>query len=216
MEQISLKDAIVTIDAMGCQKAIVERIVGRGGDAVIAVKSNQPKLFAAIESHFEEHLKRDLEDLQYRSFESHESGHGRTDDRWYFATDVPKDFGPSKDWPCVKAIGYNIRDVAYDDGRKSTEVRYYILTRNLSGKRFAEAVRGHWGIESMHWVLDVTFREDDHRTRERAMGNNLSWLRRFAVGMLKRHPEKDSIRGKMLSCGYNPDFLAEVLGIQSN
>ena len=216
LEQISLKDAIVTIDAMGCQKAIVERIVGRGGDAVIAVKSNQPKLFAAIESHFEEHLKRDLEDLQYRSFESHESGHGRTDDRWYFATDVPKDFGPSKDWPCVKAIGYNIRDVAYDDGRKSTEVRYYILTRNLSGKRFAEAVRGHWGIESMHWVLDVTFREDDHRTRERAMGNNLSWLRRFAVGMLKRHPEKDSIRGKMLSCGYNPDFLAEVLGIQSN
>lgn len=216
LEQISLEGAIVTIDAMGCQKAIVERIVDRGGDAVIAVKNNQPKLFEAIGSYFEEHLSRDIEDLQYRIFESRESGHGRTDDRSYFATEVPKDFGPSKDWPCVKAIGYSIRHVAYDDGRESTEVRYFISTRNLSGKRFAEAVRGHWGIESMHWVLDVTFREDDHRTRERVMGNNLSWLRRFAVGLLKRHPAKDSIRGKMLSSGYNPDFLAEVLGIQSN
>ena len=214
LEQISLEGAIVTIDAMGCQKAIVERIVELGGDAVIAVKNNQPKLFEAIESHFEEVVNRDAEDLQYRRFESSESGHGRTDDRRYFATEVPKDFGPSKDWPCVKAIGYSVRHVAYDDGRESTAVRYYILTRNLSGKRFAEAVRGHWGIESMHWVLDVTFREDDHRTRERVMGSNLSWLRRFAVGLLKRHPAKDSIRGKMLCCGYNPDFLAEVLEIK--
>ena len=216
LQQILLEDAIVTIDAMGCQKAIVEQIVDRGGDAVIAVKNNQPKLFEAIESHFEEQLKRDFEDLQYRHFESHESGHGRTDDRSYFVTEVPKDFAPSKDWPCVKAIGYTVRHCVHDDGLESTKVRYYILTRYLSGKRFAEAVRGHWGIESMHWILDVTFREDDHRTRERVMGNNLSWLRRFAVGLLKRHPAQDSIRGKMLSCGYSTDFLAEVLGFKGN
>jgi hypothetical protein len=79
---------------------------------------------------------------------------------------------------------------------------------------FGEAVRGHWGIESMHWVLDVNFREDDSRTRERTMGNNLSWLRRFAVGLLKRHPAKDSIRGKMISCSLDPDFLTEVLTLQ--
>jgi predicted transposase YbfD/YdcC len=90
-------------------------------------------------------------------------------------------------------------------------VRYYISSRYLSGKRFAEAVRGHWGIESMHWVLDVTFREDDSRTRQRTLGANLSWLRRFAVTLLKRHPAKDSLRGKMLRCGYNTDFLTEVL-----
>ena len=82
-------------------------------------------------------------------------------------------------------------------------MRYYILSRYLSGKRFGEAVRGHWGIESMHWVLDVTFREDDSRTRERTLGNNLSWLRRFAVTLLKRHPVKDSLRGKMIRCMLN-------------
>src|SRR5438105_4028796 len=92
--------------------------------------------------------------------------------------------------------------------------RYYIASRYLSGKRFAEAVRGHWGIESMHWTLDVTFREDDSRTRERTLANNLSWLRRFAVTLLKRHPAKDSIRGKMLRCGYSTNFLTEVLTLK--
>ena len=90
-------------------------------------------------------------------------------------------------------------------------MRYYIVSRYLSGKRFGEAVRGHWAIESMHWVLDVTFREDDSRTRERTLGNNLSWLRRFAITRLKRHPRKESIRGKMQIAGWNSDFLAEVL-----
>src|SRR4051794_28002381 len=75
-------------------------------------------------------------------------------------------------------------------------------------------VRGHWGIESMHWVLDVNFREDESRTRERTLGNNLSWLRRFAVTLLKRHPDKDSLRGKMMSCMVNTDYLTEVLSLQ--
>ena len=90
-------------------------------------------------------------------------------------------------------------------------MRYYIVSRYLSGKRFGEAVRGHWGIESMHWVLDVNFREDDSRTRERTLGNNLSWLRRFAITRLKHHPMKESLRGKMQIAGWNADFLAEVL-----
>ena len=97
---------------------------------------------------------------------------------------------------------------------ETDETRYYVLSHYLSGKRFSEAVRGHWGIESMHWVLDVSFREDDSRTRERTLGNNLSWLRRFAVTLLKRHPAKDSLRGKMISCSLNTDFLTEVLTLQ--
>src|SRR5260370_40635009 len=108
-------------------------------------------------------------------------------------------------------MGYHVRITRHADGTESDEVRYYLVTRYLSGKRFGEAVRGHGGIESMHWVLDVTFREDDSRTRERTLGNNLSWLRRFAVSLLKRHPAKDSLRGKMLRCGYSTDFLTEVL-----
>jgi predicted transposase YbfD/YdcC len=214
LEQIHLPDALVTIDAMGCQKAIVEQIVAGQGDFVIAVKDNQPKLKAAIEGFFHEQIERDFEDLQYRTHETRDKGHGRIDERAYFLARTPRDFKPANDWPEVKAIGYAIRLTQHDDGRETYDVRYYITSRYLSGKRFAEAVRGHWGIESMHWNLDVTFREDDSRTRERTLGNNLSWLRRFAVTLLKRHPKKDSLRGKMLRCGYSTDFLAEVLAIK--
>ena len=93
-------------------------------------------------------------------------------------------------------------------------MRYYVLSRYLSGKReiSPKLVRGdHWGIESMHWTLDVTFREDDGRTREQTLGNNLSWLRRFTITLVKRHPVDDSLRGKLLRCALQyPDFLTEV------
>lgn len=175
---------------------------------------NQPKLHAAITAYFDEQLERDFEDLRYRHAETTDEGHGRIDERAYYLAKVPRDFAPADDWPDVKAIGYAIRLTTHADGRESCEVRYYISTRYLSGKRFAEAVRSHWAIESVHWTLDVTFREDDSRTRERTLGNNLGWLRRFAVTLLKRHPINDSTRGKMLRCGYNTDFLAEVLQLQ--
>ena len=216
LEQIDLKDTIVTIDAMGCQKDIVEAIVAGGGDGVIATKDNQPKLKDAIETHFQEQIERDIEDLQYRHHETHEAAHGRIDERAYYLAKVPRDFAPAEDWPAIKAIGYAVRLTQHADGRETREVRYYISTRYLSGKRFAEAVRSHWSIESMHWVLDVTFREDDSRTRDRTLANNLSWLRRFAVTLLKRHPAKDSIKGKMLACGYNAAFLAEVLALNAD
>jgi predicted transposase YbfD/YdcC len=211
LEQLALADTIVTIDALGCQKEIVRHIKRGGGDAILAVKDNQPKLHAAITAFFTEQIERDFAEVQYRVYESEEEAHGRIDERSYFLTKVPRDFAPAADWPQIKAIGYALRWTTRADGSQTSEVRYYVSTRYVSGKRFAEAVRGHWGIEAMHWVLDVTFREDDSRTRERTLANNLSWLRRFAVTLLKRHPEKDSIKGKMLHCGYSTDFLTEVL-----
>jgi predicted transposase YbfD/YdcC len=213
--QIDLNGTLITIDAMGCQKEIVKQVVKGGGDCVIAVKDNQPKLLAAIRTYFLDHLERDLEELRYRYHETRDDGHGRIDERSYFLTKVPHDFTAAKDWPWVKAIGYSVRITRHADGTESDEVRYYLSSRYLSGKRFGEAVRGHWGIESMHWVLDVNFREDDSRARERTLGNNLSWLRRFAVTLLKRHPDKDSLRGKMISCSLNTDYLTEVLSLQS-
>jgi predicted transposase YbfD/YdcC len=213
LKQIELKDSLITIDAMGCQKDIARDIVDGGGDFVIGLKDNQPKLREAIETHFDKHLELDLEYLQYRSHETSESSHGRIDERSYFLTKIPPDFALKKEWPWIKAIGYSLRVTQHADGSETDETRYYILSRYLSGKRFSEAVRGHWGIESMHWVLDVNFREDDSRTRERTLGNNLSWLRRFAVSLLKRHSSKDSLRGKMIRCSLNSEFLAEVLTI---
>jgi predicted transposase YbfD/YdcC len=214
LEQIDLAGTLITIDAMGCQKEIVGQVVTGGGDCVIAVKDNQPKLLAAIRTFFLDHLERDLEDLRYRYHETVDDGHGRVDERSYYLAKVPRDFAAAKDWPWVKSIGYSVRITRHADGRESDEVRYYLSSRYLSGKRFGEAVRGHWGIESMHWVLDVNFREDESRTRERTLGNNLSWLRRFAVTLLKRHPDKDSLRGKMISCSLNTDYLTQVLSLQ--
>jgi len=209
--QIELQDTIVTIDAQGCQKEIIAQVVAGGGDAIVAVKDNQPTLRAAIAAFFEEQIDRDFEDVQYRVCSTRDEGHGRVDERTYYVARLPKDFPAAKDWPWVKAIGYAMRWTTLPDGTDTSEVRYFILTRYVSGKRFSEAVRGHWGIESLHWVLDVTFREDDSRTRERVLGNNLSWLRRFAVSLLKRHPLKDSVRGKMQRCAFNPAFLTQVL-----
>jgi predicted transposase YbfD/YdcC len=214
LERIDLTNALITIDALGCQKEIACDIVEGGGDFVISVKDNQPKLRETIETYFDKHLERDLEDLRYRSYETSDAAHGRIDERSYFLTRIPADFAVRAEWPWVKAIGYSLRVTRHADGRETDETRFYILSRYLSGKRFSEAVRGHWDIESMHWVLDVNFREDDSRTRERTLGNNLSWLRRFAVTLLKRHPINDSLRGKMARCMMNTEFLTEVLTLQ--
>ena len=214
LQQIELADTLITIDAMGCQKEIAAAIVEGGGDFVLAVKDNQPRLREAIAAYFLAHIESDFDDLQYRQFETSEAGHGRLDERSYYLTKVPPDFALKAEWPWVKAIGYSVRASRGADGRETDEVRYYALSRYLSGRRFGEAVRGHWGVESMHWVLDVNFREDDSRTRERTLGNNLSWLRRLAITLLKRHPIKDSLKGKMIRCMLNTDFLTEVLTLQ--
>ena len=216
LKQIELAKAVITIDAMGCQKDIARDIVAGGGDFVIAVKDNQPKLSTAIGGLVEKHLEGELEALKHRHHETDEHGHGRRDERFYVVVQVPPDFAAKEEWPWIKAIGTAVRITTHPDGSQSDEVRYYMLSRFLSGQRFAEAVRSHWGIESMHWVLDVTFREDESRTRERTLANNLSWLRRFAVTLLKRHPIKDSIRGKMIRCLMNTQFLDEVLGLQGD
>ena len=214
LDQIRLPGTLVTIDAMGCKKEIVAKVVEGGGDCVIAVKDNQPKLLEAVRKALFDDLEREREELQYRMHETIEEGHGRVDERSYLLTKTPRDFAAAKDWPWIKAVGYAVRIALRPDGTESDEVRFYISTRDVGPKRFAEAVRGHWSIESMHWVLDVVFREDDCRTRERTLADNLSWLRRFAVTLLKRHPANDSIRGKMLACGYNTDYLTQVLSIK--
>ena len=154
----------------------------------------------------------DFESVPIRRYETHDKGHGRVDDRYYYLMKLPDDFAFKKLWPGIKAIGMAIRITEKSDGTTSEDVRYFIVSRYLSGKRFAQSVRGHWGIEnSLHWVLDVTFNEDQSRAQERRMADNLSWLRRFAISLLKQHPSKDSIKGKSQIAGWSNDFLLQVL-----
>jgi predicted transposase YbfD/YdcC len=215
IDQIDVQGAVVTIDAMGCQKEIAKKIKGGGGNYVLAVKDNQPKLHQAIQAYFAEVREDDLWPAPHRCYETHETGHGRIDDRHYYLVKLPNVFAFKKQWPGIKAIGMAIRIMEKSDGTTSEDVRYFIASRYLSGKRFAQSVRGHWAIEnSLHWVLDVTFNEDQSRARERHLADNLSWLRRFGISLLKQHPSKDSIKGKSQIAGWSNDFLMQVLATQ--
>ncbi len=215
IDQIDVKGAIVTIDAMGCQKAIAKKIVDAKGDYVLAVKDNQPKLHEAIKNLFSDERQGDLLKIPHRQHQSSEKGHGRYDERCYLLAKIPRNASWKDAWPGATAVGMAVRKTDKSDGTTDGDVRYFIASCYLSGKRFAQAVRGHWGIEnSLHWVLDVTFDEDQSRTRERFMASNLSWLRRFAISLLKRHPSKHSIKGKSEMAGWNNEFLMQVLAAQ--
>ena len=212
IDRIDVKGAIVTIDAMGCQKEIAKKIIDAKGDYVLAVKDNQPKLHEAIKALFSDERQDDLLKMPHREHQTSEKGHGRIDERCYVLAKIPPDFPLKDQWPGIKAVGMAVRVTEKSDGTTSGDARYFISSRFLSGKRFAQAVRGHWGIEnSLHWVLDVTFDEDQTRTRNRHMADNLSWLRRFAISLLKRHPSKHSIKGKSQIAGWSNEFLMQVL-----
>jgi predicted transposase YbfD/YdcC len=215
IDRIDVKGAIVTIDAMGCQKDIAKKIIDAKGDYVLAVKENQPKLHEAIKEIFSDQRQAELLKLPHREHETSEQGHGRKDGRYYVLAKLPKDFPWKVQWPGLKAIGMAVRTTEQGNGTTSGDARYFISSAFMSGKRFAEAVRGHWAIEnSLHWVLDVTFDEDHSRTRKRRIADNLSWLRRFAISLLKRHPSKNSIKGKSRIAGWNNEFLMQVLTAQ--
>lgn len=212
LELIDVSGGLVTIDAMGCQKEIAQTIVDQGADYVLAVKDNQPKLHEAVRDFFQEHLENDFAEHPCRHQESKERGHGRDEERYYYVAPVPDDFPLRKGWPRLKALGMAVR-ISEAPGQSSDDVRYYILSGYPSGRRFAEAVRGHWGIENrLHWQLDVTFREDDLRIRKGHAPANMSILMRTALGLLKNErSHQRGIQTKRLAAGWNEAYLEKVL-----
>lgn len=215
LDQIDIEGAIVTIDAMGCQKEIATKVTGKNGKFVIAVKGNQPTLYETIESFFDRHWKNgDWSTGRCNRHHTSEQNGSRTEHRYYYVAPIPRRETVFRDWPSVRAIGMVI-SVRQEGDEVTEEVRYYVLSDYLTGKDFACAVRQHWSIENnCHWQLDVLFCEDASRVRERTLANNLSWIRRVAISLLKHHPSKDSLRGKRQSAGWNDRFLAEVLQIK--
>jgi predicted transposase YbfD/YdcC len=213
LEILEIKGCLVTIDAMGCQREIAEQIVAARADYVLAVKDNQPKLCAAIRDFFTEQLEDDLESVPHHRHETHETGHGRKDDRYYYLAKLPVDFPLQEKWSGLKAIGMAVRVTEHKDGRASDDVRYYITSRYLSGAKFAAAVRGHWGIEnSLHWQLDVTFGEDQCRLRKGHADANFSLLRRTSLSLLKNNStEKVGVKNKRLCAAWNDAYRLQVL-----
>jgi predicted transposase YbfD/YdcC len=134
-----------------------------------------------------------------------------TEDRYYYQIAVPPDFPQQEKWTGLKTFGLAIRRCV-SNGKETLEHRYYISSLSRHGRRFANCVRGHWSIENnLHWVLDMTFREDESRVRERRLADNLGWLRRLALTLLKQHPGKHSIAMKRRMSGWNVNFLMQVL-----
>jgi len=207
---VDIKGTIITIDAMGTQKAIAAEIINKQADYVLALKGNQEKLHTAVMEYFGKHLQNDFAEVEARQHETTEEAHGRTDRRIYTQVLVPKNFPEKEAWAGLKSLGMVVRHYR-KDGKEEVDVRYYISSLPMGVKEFARAVRGHWGIEnSCHWILDMTFREDESRIREPHVRENFAWLNRFLLSLLKQHPGKDSIAMRRRGCGWSDDYLLEV------
>ncbi len=171
LQFLEISGALIMIDAMGCQREIADQIRQREGDYVLGVKPNQPKLYEQVEGAIDEALEQDAEKVDEHV--TVETGHGRHETRTYAIIAAPESVDPDKLWRDLKAVGIAISEREDPRGRASIETRYYILSRLLPVRKFAEAVRGHWGIENnLHWQLDVSFREDECRvSRDHAPAN---------------------------------------------
>jgi predicted transposase YbfD/YdcC len=209
---LELSGCLVTIDAMGCQTDIAAAIVAGGADYVLAVKDNQPTLAKGVREFFDDHAEDDFARVKVSRHETEERGHGRDEARSYYVCAVPDDLPDGSRWKHLKAIGMTINDTLRD-GKPTLEIRYYILSKKISGRRLAAAVRGHWGIENrLHWQLDVTFGEDQSRIRRGHADANFSILRRTALSLLKNnHSHRVGVKNKRLMAGWNEDYLLEIM-----
>jgi predicted transposase YbfD/YdcC len=211
LQLLEISGSIVTIDAMGCQTAIAEAIVARKADYVLAVKDNQPTLHAGIVAYFLDQMEDDFARVEMSRHETKGQGHGRIEHRTYYVCDVPADLPDLGRWKGLKRIGVAIRDTVRG-GKPADDVHYYILSKRMSARSFGAAVRGHWGIESMHWQLDVTFGEDYCRTRKGRADANFSILRRTALSLLKNEKTaKVGMKNKRLTAAWNDGYLEKVL-----
>jgi predicted transposase YbfD/YdcC len=208
---VDIQGTIITIDAMGTQKAIAAQIVDGKADYVLALKGNQETLHQQVIDYVDEQMKNDFADAQARRYITKETGHGREEIRSYIQMPVPDDLRGLELWKGLKSIGMATL-VCVRDGKETADTRYYLSSLAVGVKVFAHAVRSHWGIEnSCHWSLDMTYREDESRIREPHLRENFAWLNRFTLSLLKQHPGKDSIAMKRRACGWSDEFLAEVV-----
>jgi len=216
LELLELHGAFVTIDAMGCQKAIAAKIIERKGNYILTVKENQEHLLADIQTAIGKAHESDYADVKHDKYETRERGHGREEYRCYTVLHSTAGIRNAADWTNLTTIGfcYSERTV---DGVTSEELRYFIGSKKASAKIYGEALRNHWGIENqLHWQLDVSFDEDKNRVSKRHGAENLALVRRLALSLLKQHPNKRSLKCKRLLAALDPTFLEEVIRGDSN
>ena len=212
LDLLSLAGAIVTIDAMGCQTAIARKIIDKGADYVLALKANQGTLHADVELFFREQVARGFADARFDHHATVDADHGRLEERDCWVTDdIDWLKDQHDDWPALRSI-VMIRAARTLRGETSSETRYFITSLAADARQLAAAVRAHWGIENrLHWVLDMTFREDESRIRKDNAPHNAAILKHMALNMLKKAPSRQSIRLRRKSAGWDNQFLQSVL-----
>lgn len=226
IEMVDINNAVVTIDAMGCQHEIAEKIVAAGGDYLLAVKDNQPNLHESIKFYFDEAIAEGWGNLPHQFVHDVTSDHGRLENRRCWTThevDWLRDQGI--DWPHLHGIVCVECDrLEFGKAKGSVERRYFITSadpRRWGPRGSLDYVRRHWGIENkLHWSLDMTFREDHSRVRKDHEAENLSRIRRLVLNVLQQLPVPDTKRqkkrrmskkNKRLYCQMSRDYLLQAM-----
>jgi predicted transposase YbfD/YdcC len=213
LDLLNLKGAIVTIDAMGCQRDIAETIVKNQGDYVLAVKDNQSTLFAKVSRLMDEAILEKFQDLRGDYFEQSNGGHGRIETRRVWVTDEVHHLRDIGEWAGLASLAAVECTRQVIGGRTSVERRYFISSlKGCDAERMAQAVRAHWGVENkLHWRLDMSFREDESRLRTGHAAENFSRVRRIVINQLKHDPRKISLKAKRYRCSIDRQYLLDLL-----
>jgi predicted transposase YbfD/YdcC len=210
LRALELAGCIVTADALHCQKNIAKEIKEADADYVLALKGNQGTAFTEVKSFLDEAIAR--QETHLVTLETTDKEHGRLEVRRYWQTEKLEWFADRKEWEGLKSVGV-VEARRTMGGKESVERRYYLSSLSKDAQRFAKAVRGHWGVEnSLHWVLDVVFGEDNSRARSGYAAENLAATRRLAINLLRRDKTcKRSLKGKLMRAAIDPDYLKLIL-----
>jgi predicted transposase YbfD/YdcC len=217
LELLDLTGATVTIDAMGCQTEIAGKIERNGGDYVLAVKENQPALHDALKRNLDEMILENFTGVRHGFVQTVDSDHGRIETRRVWVTDQLDDWLDESQrarWPGLKSVAVIEAKREVPMHKTSVERRYFISSlAGTDANRMAEIIRGHWSVENkLHWVLDVSFAEDQSRQRKDHSAENFSRLRRIALNLLRREKtKKRGIKGKRLNAAWDHDYLLKLL-----
>ena len=208
-----LAGAVVTIDAMGCQVDIAQKILDHDAHYVLALKGNQPTLEADVVDYF-----KTAPPAEIVSVTTVEKGHGRIETRRYVASTKVDWIASDRRYPGEPrfpgiATLIQVHSTTEQAGKTTCETRTYISSASLNIDSIAAAIRGHWGVESMHWILDVQFKDDLSRYRQGHGAKNMAVVRRFALDLVRAHKAKGSVKTRRLIATWSPEFLLKVLSL---
>ena len=211
LDLLTLKGSIVTIDAMGCQKEIAAKIVAKAADYVLALKGNQGTLRNDVELFCAEQKSCDFKDVTASMWRTIEKNHGRIETRVYTAIGDIGWLQNRHGWPGLRGVAMVESTREFVDGTAEHETRFYITSLPPDAGPLAEAIRGHWGVESHHWVMDMVFRDDECRIRTANAPANFATIKHLASNLLRRAGGKDSLRVKRKIAAWNDDYLAGLI-----